>query len=234
MYILMKRTGSVFGFHQLSFSHFCCKSHDDVIRWIFHRVTCPFVRDFPSQRPVTRSFGVVFDPRLNRRLSKQSSRRWFETSSLSLWRHCNAHATFNRLFMRTAKEAIHFFYYWSFLKKIPRWQGTVMCKLFHRLTSSCPLYLLRRYLDINGSCCDTICKATFTRFISDHVLTRVFQVNIAKHCLQKKRYTKMQSILYKYVFPHSNIHKSVIWVMRRSVALQQYLIDSASRSKSKT
>ena len=30
-----------------------------------------------------------FDLRLNRQLSKQSRRRWFETPSRSLWRHCN-------------------------------------------------------------------------------------------------------------------------------------------------
>ena len=34
---------------------------------------------FPSQRPVTRSFHVFFDLRLNKRLSKQSRGRWFET-----------------------------------------------------------------------------------------------------------------------------------------------------------
>ena len=45
--------------------------------------------EVPSQRPVTRSFGVFFDLRLNKRLSKQSIRRWFETPSRSLWRHCN-------------------------------------------------------------------------------------------------------------------------------------------------
>ena len=43
----------------------------------------------PSQRPVTLNFDVFFDPRLNKRLSKQSRRQWFETPSLSLWRHCN-------------------------------------------------------------------------------------------------------------------------------------------------
>ena len=43
----------------------------------------------PSQRPVTRSFGGFFDLRLNKRLSKQSRRRWFETLSRSLWCHCN-------------------------------------------------------------------------------------------------------------------------------------------------
>ena len=37
------------------------------------RVTGPFVTgEFPSQRPVTRSFGVFFDLRLNKQFSKQS------------------------------------------------------------------------------------------------------------------------------------------------------------------
>ena len=44
---------------------------------------------FPSQRPVMRSFDVVFDLRLNKRLSKQSSRKWIETRSRSLWLHCD-------------------------------------------------------------------------------------------------------------------------------------------------
>ena len=45
--------------------------------------------EFPSQRPVTRSF-VFFDLRLNKRLNEQSWCRWFEAPSCSLWRHCNA------------------------------------------------------------------------------------------------------------------------------------------------
>ena len=45
--------------------------------------------EFPAQRPVTRSFDVFFDLRLNKRLSKQSWGWWFETLSHSLWRHCN-------------------------------------------------------------------------------------------------------------------------------------------------
>ena len=59
------------------------------------RGTGPFCRnspvtdDFPSQRPVTRSFDVFFDLRPNKRSGKQSRRRWFETLSHSLWRHCN-------------------------------------------------------------------------------------------------------------------------------------------------
>ena len=61
----------------------------------FFRVTglcegnSPVTGEFPSQRPVTRSFDVFFDLRLNRRLSKPTRRRWFETLSRSLRRHSN-------------------------------------------------------------------------------------------------------------------------------------------------
>ena len=44
----------------------------------------------PSQRPVTQSFDVFFDRRLNKRLSKQARRWWYETPSSSLCRHHNA------------------------------------------------------------------------------------------------------------------------------------------------
>ena len=46
--------------------------------------------EFPAQRPVTRSFYVFFDLRLNKRLKKQSRGWWFETLSHPLWRQCNA------------------------------------------------------------------------------------------------------------------------------------------------
>ena len=49
----------------------------------------PVTGEFPSQRPVTRSFDAFFDLRLNKRLSKQSWGWWFETPSCSLWRNCN-------------------------------------------------------------------------------------------------------------------------------------------------
>ena len=70
--------------------------HDDVIKWKHFPRNWPFVRgihrgpgDFPTQRPVTRSFYVFLDLRLNKRLSKQSWGWWFETLSRSLWRHRN-------------------------------------------------------------------------------------------------------------------------------------------------
>ena len=46
-------------------------------------------RWIPSQRPLPRSFIVLFNLRLDKRLSKHSRRWWFETPSSSLWRHWN-------------------------------------------------------------------------------------------------------------------------------------------------
>ena len=72
-----------------------CFDHDDVIKWNHFRVTGPLCGDltgpgeFPAQRPVTRSFDVFFDLRLNKRMSKQSWGWWFETLPWSLWRQCN-------------------------------------------------------------------------------------------------------------------------------------------------
>ena len=47
----------------------------------------PVNGEFPTQRPVKWSFDAFFDLRLNKRLSKLSKRRWFETPSRS-WRQC--------------------------------------------------------------------------------------------------------------------------------------------------
>ena len=49
----------------------------------------PVPGEFPTQRPVTRSFDVYFDLRPNKWLSKQPWGWWFETLSCSLWRHRN-------------------------------------------------------------------------------------------------------------------------------------------------
>ena len=48
----------------------------------------PASGEFPSQRPVTGSFVVLFHLRPNKRLSKQSWGWWFETPLRSIWRHC--------------------------------------------------------------------------------------------------------------------------------------------------
>ena len=47
--------------------------------------------EFTDRRPVSRSFDVFFDLRLNKRLSKQSRGWWFETPLRPWWRHSNLH-----------------------------------------------------------------------------------------------------------------------------------------------
>ena len=64
-------------------SHLC--GEFTVHRWI------------PAQRPVTRSFDVFFDPRLNKRLNKQWWGWWFETPSRLLWCHCDVIGSFGTL-----------------------------------------------------------------------------------------------------------------------------------------
>ena len=65
------------------------------------RVTGPLCGEFTgtgvfhAQRPLTRSFDVFFDLRLNKRLSKQPWGWWFETSSWSLRRQSNGKGTGN-------------------------------------------------------------------------------------------------------------------------------------------
>ena len=56
----------------------------------------PVLGEFPTPRPVTRSFDFFFDLRLNKWFSKQSWGWWFETLSRPLWRHRNV-----RLIMRS-------------------------------------------------------------------------------------------------------------------------------------
>ena len=57
----------------------------------------PVPGEFPTQRPVTRSFAVFFDLCLNKWLSKQWWGWWFEMPSRSLWRHCNGNVMWSLL-----------------------------------------------------------------------------------------------------------------------------------------
>ena len=65
-------------------------NHHDIMEWKIFRVTDLFVPGI--HRSPVNSFhkGLMFLwSCLNKRLSKQSQRRWFETTSRSLWRHYN-------------------------------------------------------------------------------------------------------------------------------------------------
>ena len=74
----------------------------------------PVTGEFHAQRPVTRSFNVFFDLRLNKRWSKQSWVRWFETPSSSLWRHCNGCTSYTLL-----NEQFGWVSNWQLLLDIP-------------------------------------------------------------------------------------------------------------------
>ena len=71
-----------------------CNIHDGVIKrkhFFALLAICagnsPVPGEFHTQRPVTRSFDVFFDLRLNIRLSTHSWGWWFETLLRPLWRH---------------------------------------------------------------------------------------------------------------------------------------------------
>ena len=70
---------------------YCCRFRRSVCLYSWWRqpmetfsAVLPVTGEFPSQRPLWRSFDVFFDLRLNKRSSKQSRRLWFKTPSRSL------------------------------------------------------------------------------------------------------------------------------------------------------
>ena len=86
----------------------------------------PVTGGFHTQRPATRSFDILFDLHLNKRLNKQSRRRWFETPSRSLWRRCNDTAVFPIVHACTAMSLINLIIYTAnmkltFLVQCPRY-----------------------------------------------------------------------------------------------------------------
>ena len=62
--------------------------------------------EFPSQRPVTRSFDVLFDQRLNKQSSKQWWGWWFQTPSHPLWRHCNEYGFYSKVVLSAIRQPL--------------------------------------------------------------------------------------------------------------------------------
>ena len=87
--------GSVMWLATRNFQHQCCQFMMTSSNGTIFHVTGPVCGEFtgpgefPAQRPVTRSFDVFYDLRLNKRLSKQPWGWGFETHSPPLWRHSN-------------------------------------------------------------------------------------------------------------------------------------------------
>ena len=109
----------------------CCTW--DVIKWKHFPRYWPFVREFtgpgefPAQRPVTRSFEVFFDLRLNKRLSKQSWGWWFETLPRPLWRHSDELSnTRNNICLRRALKYIHLLLNFNLQTSFPHITGCII------------------------------------------------------------------------------------------------------------
>ena len=77
----------------------------------------PVPGEFPAQRPVTRSFDVFFDLRLNKRLSKQPWGWWFETPVWSLWRHRNVFAPVNKVIRVVGQPTIQYLNRWFLIER---------------------------------------------------------------------------------------------------------------------
>ena len=126
----------------------------------------PVPSEFPTQRPVTRSFDVFFDLRQNKRLSKQSWDWWFETLSRPLWRHRNDYSSWpcpSRFELETTPR--WWGYSWSVLKHrgiLAFWRGASRKRL-----RTCKMYSFK---------IPTLCK-----IVSFNVWLRYFKVTLAKY-----------------------------------------------------
>ena len=109
--------------------------------------------EFPTQRPVTRSFDILFDLHLHKRMSKQSWGWWFETPSCPLWRHGNVN-------LRTSQEWIaktfhkcekrHPFKFYAWNTCTPTAKGCILYSTKFRIprsASHCPKYCCLGELD---------------------------------------------------------------------------------------
>ena len=101
----------------------------------------PVTGEFPSQRPVTRSFDVFFDLRLNKQFSKQRWRSWFATPSCSLWRHCNDSRPSRLPHRHLGNRLI----VTVLVKKLRKWVNTLM----NSNDNICPGYWLNRLINVS-------------------------------------------------------------------------------------
>ena len=87
MFTCLKDDIVVFCFYYVSWRHHQIETFSTLLA--ICAGNSPGTGELPPQRPVTRSFDISFDRRLNKWLRKQSRGWWLETPSRPLWRHCN-------------------------------------------------------------------------------------------------------------------------------------------------
>ena len=95
----------------------------------------PVTGEFPTPRPMTRSFEISFYMRPNKRLSKQSWGWWFETPSRPLWRHGNGAVPLRWIYSGKL-ESIHIFCHFLTHADMVQTAENLHCQAKTRLTQS--------------------------------------------------------------------------------------------------
>ena len=105
----------------------------------------PVPGEFPTQRPVTRSFDIYFDLHPNKWLSKQSWGWWFETLSCSLWRHRN-----ERVFFKYSYRLLEHLHwpYWHYVPGCLVLQSSGYCSVCHVYSAPLKLFWLKFHDDV--------------------------------------------------------------------------------------
>ena len=126
----------------------------------------PVSSEFLTQRPVTQSFDVCFDLRLNERLSKQSRGWWFEAQSHPLWRHSNVIGSRSYLFGYTSHYLI--IIRQTYLKALNTWNVRyILSSMFLRLSQ----YFQLSFMQYVGLC-------VFRLPISPLMVWRIFALHL--------------------------------------------------------
>ena len=125
----------------------------------------PVAGEFPAQRPVTRSFDVFFDLRLNSWLSKQWWGWWFETQSRPLWRQCNVLIGTLGTNISESFSEIHTF---SFKK-------------MHLKMSVCEMAATSSRPQCVKSCSVTLPRTNWLQAISNHTNLNVITVSVSNY-----------------------------------------------------
>ena len=138
--------------------------------------------EFPTQRPVTQSFDVLFDLGLNKPLSKQLWGWWFETPSRSLWCHCNG--------MSLVKQPKRIFYIYM-CQICTRWHVKMLRSFdikcvdcMNRLLLSRMLFTIKRrygsFWCLCAMCTTRLCNDLWLKYCMDiGRYTRKYLVSIA-------------------------------------------------------
>ena len=103
----------------------------------------PVSGEFPTQRPMTRSFDVFFDLRLNKRLSRQSWGWWLETLSHPLWRHRNV----TRLWLTSDSEEHGVLWYYQGVRNVRLPVGLILT-LYNYMSLFIYLWNLLKHIEV--------------------------------------------------------------------------------------